>query len=262
MELGLKNRKAFITGASMGIGEIVVRGLAAEGVHIALLARSEDKCRKIIQEITAEHSIDAHYVPVDFNKPDSIPKAVDQAAAALGGCDILVNCASAAPRGQLEDVLGEELDLHLQRKPGGYMRMLGHSLPLLKQSDQARVINIGGHRGREPGLVSVCGSVANAATAAHTKQQALVQGEFGITINMVEPGDVDNYRWQNMIEREMENKNIAKGEAEKNLLSRIPLRKVAQPQDVANAVIFLASQAAGDITGTRLTVDGGDTRSL
>ncbi len=262
MDLGLNGRIAFVTGASMGIGEAIVRGLASEGVNVALFARSEDKCLKIIEDVKNLHNIQAFYSFVDFLKWDSIPTSVNRAAKALGGCDILVNCASGAPRGRLQDVSDEALDHYFQVKPSGYMKMARECLPYLEKSDQARIVNIGGHRGREPGPYSVTGSVGNAATISHTKWLANDVGRLGINVNAIDPGDVATYRWYNMIEREIKRSNVTREDAEKILLKDIPTGRITQPEDVANTVIFLASKAAKAITGTRIAVDGGNSAGI
>ena len=263
MEFGLEGRIAFVTGASMGIGHAIAKGLADEGVHVGLFARSKEPCEALVAEIQKSHQeVKAFYSRLDFEKPETIPSAVKNAAEALGGCDILVNCASGAPRGRLDEVPDDAWDAYFAIKPLGYVRMARECLPYLKNSNQGRVINIAGHRGKEPGPYSVSGSLGNAATMSHTKWLSHHAGPFGITANIVSPGDTATYRWDNMIEREMERAGVSQEQAENTLLKDVPIGRVTRPEDVANTVIFLASKAAGVISGACINIDGGNSRSI
>ncbi|HET7598632.1 MAG TPA: SDR family NAD(P)-dependent oxidoreductase, partial [Burkholderiales bacterium] len=108
MELGLKNRKAFVTGASRGIGRAIAQAFAAEGIHLALFGRDEARCNALAEDLSARHAgLKVLVQRLDFEEPANVKPAVDAAARALGGVDILVNCAGGAYRGRLAEIPDE-----------------------------------------------------------------------------------------------------------------------------------------------------------
>ncbi len=263
MELGLKGRIAFVTGASKGIGKAIAEEFAREGVNLALFSRDRAKCEVLAGEIRAmTGAAQVVFSAIDFERPDTIRPAVAAAAEALGGVDILVNCAGGAPRGLLEDIGDEKWDQGFAVKPIGLMRMSREVLPYLRKSTQARIINIAGTRGREPSMFSVMAGPINFGTLSATKVLANALGADGITVNAVNPGSTDTGRWTDLIGRAARERGVTEAEAEKHLLSEVPLGRVVMPEDIANVVVFLASARAGMISGAAINVDGGRTRSI
>lgn len=262
MELGLKNRIAFVTGASRGIGRAIAAALAREGVHLALFGRDDLRCEKLAHEICAQHAgLRAVAVRLDFEHPEMVRPAVESAVKQLGSVDILVNCAGGAYRGGLSDIPDAEWERYFRVKPLGLIRMTRETVPYLKQSDQARVINISGNRGREP-RSSVMGGPINLATLSVTKAIANEFGPFGITVNAIAPGFTRTRRWTELVTVTARERGVSVAEAEKYLVSEVPLGKVVAPEDVADLVVFLASARAGMISGTAINVDGGTARSI
>src|SRR5581483_5903489 len=150
MELGLTDRKAIISGANRGIGRSIALAYAQEKIQLALLGRNESACGDLAKEIGERFGVRAVAVAVDLHQPQTIKPAVERAVGALGGLDILVNCAGGAYRGRLAEIPDEEWERYFRVKPLGLIRMTREALPYLRKSDQARVINISGTRGREP----------------------------------------------------------------------------------------------------------------
>jgi len=263
MQLGLEKRSAIVTGASRGIGAEIARALAAEGVNVALLGRDTERCESVAQSILAKcPKVTTVVCTVDMHFPDTIAPAVEKAVAALGGCDILVNCAGGATRGRIEDVPDEAWLSNLNVKPLGLVRVTRACLPYLKKSDQARIINIAGTRGREAGPFTIMSSPINLATLGITKTLANDLGPLGITVNAINPGSTDTGRWRDLVQRIAREKNLSEEDAERHLNREVPLGRVVVPQDVANLAVFLASAAASMITGVAINVDGGRSRSI
>jgi 3-oxoacyl-[acyl-carrier protein] reductase len=263
MKLGLKGRIAFITGASRGIGAAIARELAAEGVHLALFGRDTALCRKLAAELAKKHpGIRTTVVALDLEKSSAVRAAVTRAAKALGGCDILINCAGGAYRGRLEDIPDDKWETYFSVKPLGLIRVTRECLPYLRKSTQARIINIAGTRGREPATFSVMAAPINLGTLGVTKAMANEFGPQGITVNAVNPGSTDTGRWDELVTITARDRGITKKEAEKYLNREVPMGRVVQPEDVADVCVFLASSRAGMINGVAVNVDGGRTRSI
>ena len=263
MELSLANRKAIISGANRGIGRSIAFAYAAEGIHLALLGRNGDACAALAQELTKAHP-KAKYVAVyvDLEQPETIRPAVEQSVAALGGLDILVNCAGGAYRGKLSEIPDEAWERYFKVKPLGLIRMTRETVPYLEQSQQARVINISGTRGREPGPQSVMSGPINFGTLSVTKAMANELGPLGITVNAIAPGSTRTRRWDELVSITAREHGLTHEKAEKRLLEEVPLGIVIEPEDISDLAVFLASARARAISGTAINVDGGRTRSI
>jgi 3-oxoacyl-[acyl-carrier protein] reductase len=263
VELGLKNRRAFISGASRGIGRIIALAFAAEGIHLALFGRDEKRCQDVAKELRDRHAgLQVVVARLDFEQTDSIKPAVDTAVQQLGGVDILVNCAGGAYRGRLSEIPDDAWERYFKVKPLGLIRMTRETLPYLKQSEQGRVINISGTRGREPEAHSMMSGPINFGTLSLTKAMANEFGPFGITVNAIAPGSTATRRWTELVNITARERATSVEETEKFLLREVPLGKVITPEAIADLAVFLASARAGLISGCAINVDGGRTRSI
>jgi 3-oxoacyl-[acyl-carrier protein] reductase len=262
MELGLRGRKAFITGASRGIGTAIANALAAEGVDLGLFGRDARRCEAVAEDIRDRHGVTVAVGEFDFERPAQIAGAVRAVAESLGGVDILVNNAGGAARGHLADLTDAAWDACFAVKPIGLMRMSRETLPWLEKSDQARIVNIAGTRGREPSALSVMAGPINFGTLSATKVLANALGPKGISVNAVNPGSTNTRRWQELRRMTAEERGVPLEEADRHLVREVPLGRVVEPEDVADLVVFLASARAGMISGCAINVDGGRTRSI
>jgi NAD(P)-dependent dehydrogenase (short-subunit alcohol dehydrogenase family) len=264
LELNLKGKTAFITGASRGIGAQIAESYAAEGIHLALFARDVSACGMVAEKIRAKYAgLRIAVIPLDFLKPPTnIKTAVEAGVKQLGGVDILVNCAGGAYRAELVDVPDEEWEKQFAVKPFGLVRMTRETLPYLKKSSQPRIINISGTRGMEPSWFSVVSGPINAGTNSITKALAIQLGGFGITVNAICPGSTDTRRWKETVELTSEKLGVSKEKAIEHLVKEVPMGRVVVPQDIADTAVFLASSRAGMITGSSINVDGGRTRGV
>ena len=262
MDLGLKDRVAFVTGANRGIGAGIARAFAEEGIHLALFARNVEQCRTVADEIRAASGVRVRVQFVDFFKPETIDPAVAEAASALGSVDILVNCAGGGKRGHFHEVSDDDWENCFAVKPFGLIRMTRATLPHLERSNQARVINLAGTRGREPNAYSAVAGPINMGTLSLTKLMANDLGPRNITVNAINPGSTNTRRWTNLIEVYAREKNISVAAAEKHLLEEVPIGRIVEVRDISDLAIFLASARAGMISGTAINVDGGRSRSI
>jgi NAD(P)-dependent dehydrogenase (short-subunit alcohol dehydrogenase family) len=144
MELNLKDRVAFITGANRGIGAGIAKAFAAEGVHLGLFARNVQQCEDMAEQIRASTKIRISVQHIDFGQPETLVPAVSGAVEILGGVDILVNCAGGAKRGHFHEVSDEDWETCFSVKPLGLIRMTRAVLPYLERSNQPGR----GHQGR------------------------------------------------------------------------------------------------------------------
>lgn len=257
MDLRLKGLRALVTGASRGLGYAVARGLAGEGVQIALNSRDAVKLNQAAAALAAETGVKVAPVPGDVIDPDVPAKLVAEAAQALGGLDLLVTNAGGPPSGRFEgfdDATWQKaIDLSLMC----HVRLIRAALPHLRQSRAASVLTVTSYSVKQPIPNLVLSNSVRAATVGLTKSLALELGNEGIRFNSVLPGWTETERVvELMTARAKANGTTVEEEIAKQA-KESPLGRMGKPEELANAAVFLLSPAAAYITGVMLTVDGG-----
>jgi len=240
----LQGKRALVTGASRGIGAAIAKALATEGATVAITyERSADKAAEVVQQIQ-EAGSQAVALAANSADPQAIRSAISQTVAELGGLDILVNNAGIARHGPVADITLEDIDALLNVNVRGVILASQAALPHLPSG--GRIINIGSCLGeRVPfGGVTVY-SATKSALRSFNAGLARELGPRGVTVNLVQPGSTDT------------DMNPADGEGSDAQKSLMALSHYGTPEDIASAVVFLASPAAKQITGTTITVDGG-----
>lgn len=238
----LESRVAIVTGAAQGIGYAMAKRLQEDGCRVALLDINEEKVRE------SASSLDGCIgVRCDVSNPDSLGSAVEAVAQALGGVDIVVNNAGILPSAGIENLTERDWDLTMAINLKSVFFMVQKALPYLKKSKHARIINTSSLAGRMGGFETCLAySASKGGINALTMGLARQLAPFDINVNAVCPGTTET--------------PITKAftpEAMERLLARIPLGRLGQPEDMANAVAFLASDDASFITGLLMDVNGG-----
>jgi 3-oxoacyl-[acyl-carrier protein] reductase len=262
METGLRGKIAMVSGASKGIGRAIATTLAAEGANLSLCARGADGLRVLARELEDKHGVTCLAVPADLNEASAIRGWVAATTERFGGIDILINNAGAAAGGAFltlpDHVWLESWNLKLF----GYIRVAREVFPHLVRRGAGRIVNVIGIGGVQPMENYMVGGAANAALVNFTKALADEGAPHGILVTGVNPGATKTERWDTMLGRWGEAKNIPPQEAEREILAGVPLRRAGTPQEIANLVVFLASDLASYMTGTTINVDGGMARMV
>lgn len=245
----LAGRRALVTGASRGIGAAIAAALDRAGARVALAARD----RAALDEVAAGLVNDPVVIPIDLSAVEGPGRLAEQTLAALGGVDVLVNNAAIAHRGPAVDLDAETIDrLHAVnvRAP---LLLISALLPGMIQQGRGSIINLSS----VSGVIGTPKRAAYAATKgaidAATRSMAMELGPQGVRVNSVAPGVVDTELWA---------KNKAIPGVVEQIEAQIALRRWSVPDDVADVVVFLASDASRYITGETLCVDGGMAKTL
>ncbi len=262
MDLAMTGKKAIVTGASEGIGKAVTRALAREGVDVAICARRKEPLEQAAAEIAKESGRKIAPITADLTKPSEAERFVKQAHAALGRIDILVNNAGSAPGGLIEHLSEDEWASALQLKFMGYVRCMKHVLPIMQQQRKGRVVNVIGNDGVKVSYWEIAPGAANAAGQNLTLSLASQYGKDNISFACVNPGPVRTERWTGLVKAMARDMNISFEEADKLAPSSIPLGRIAETDEVANLVTFLASDLAFFVNGTMIEIDGGQEKPL
>ena len=245
MDLQLRDKTALVTGASMGIGRAIAKGLAAEGARIAVAARRRELLEALADEIAAAGGTRPTVIVVDVMKDGAPQELADAARAALGHIDILVNSAGGsqpaigidAPEAAWE----QSMTLNFVR-----VRQLTHAvLPGMIEHGFGRVINITGKS--EPEAL-IAATPTKAAVHAWSKGLSREVGKHGITVNCIPPGRIMSEQIRRKYSPEFRAEQSAK---------EIPVGRYGEPEELAALAVFLASPIARYITGAVLPVDGG-----
>ena len=262
MDLALGGKKAIVTGASEGIGKAITISLAREGVDVAICARRKEPLEQAAAEIAKATGRKIFPITADLTNPGDAENFIKKAHQALGCIDILVNNAGSAPGGVLEHLKEEEWASALQLKFMGYVRCMKHVLPIMQKQRKGRVVNVIGNDGIKVSYREIAPGAANAAGQNLTLSLASQYGRDNISFVCVNPGPVRTERWTGLVKAMARDMNISFEQADKLAPSSIPLGRIAESEEVANLVTFLASDLAFFVNGTMIEIDGGQEKPL
>ena len=262
MDLGLTGKAALVTGGSAGIGKGIARVLAREGADVAICARRRDVLEATAAELRAESGRKIVAIPADLTRAEDAERFVTAAAAELGRVDILVNNAGSAAGGVLE-VLSEDAWLQgLQLKFLGYVRCLRAALPIMRAQGGGRVVNLIGNDGVKESYWEIVPGACNAAGQNLTKALAGQYGRENITFVAVNPGPVRTERWEGLVRAMARDMKLPYEIADQLAPRSIPLGRIAEVDEVANLVAYLASPLAHFVNGSMIEIDGGQQKPL
>jgi NAD(P)-dependent dehydrogenase (short-subunit alcohol dehydrogenase family) len=244
----LSGRVALITGASRGIGEATARLLAEQGAHVVISSRKQEDLDKVAASIAAAGG-KATAIAAHQGDSAALKHLIEEISSGFGRLDILVNNAAANPYfGHISDTDTGMIDKTMQVNIKGYFELSALASKLMKQSGGGSIINVASINGVKPGTFQGIYSVTKAAVINMTLAFAKECAPWKVRVNAVLPGLTDT-KFASALTK---NEQILKP-----ALAQIPLGRVAQPAEIAPAILFLASDAASYVTGTTLTVDGG-----
>ncbi len=262
MDLAMTGKKAIVTGASEGIGKAITRSLAREGVDVAICARRKEPLEQTAAEIAKATGVKIIPITADLTKPGDAENFIKQAHAALGRIDILVNNAGSAPGGVIEHLSEEDWAGALQLKFMGYVRCMKHVLPIMQKQQKGRVVNLIGNDGVKVSYWEIAPGAANAAGQNLTLSLASQYGKDNISFVAVNPGPVRTERWTGLVKAMARDMNMSFEAADKLAPASIPLGRIAESEEVANLVTYLASDLAFFVNGTMIEIDGGQDKVL
>ena len=262
MDLGLSGKVAIVTGSSDGIGLVTARTLAREGARVVICARREAKLFEARDAIVKETGGEVFAVQCDVRRLDDVQRLVSQTIQRFGAIHILVNNAGSVPSIKFTDVSDAQWYEYLERKLMGFLRVTREVVPHLQKAGWGRIINVAGTAGWEPSNTAMAVGLNNAAVMNWTKSMSLQYASDGILVNTVAPGSIDTPRQVGNRQRESEVTGKSVEELRLARVKDIPLGRLGRPEEVANLIVFLASECSSYMTGTCVTIDGGVVRGI
>ena len=250
MDLELKGKRALVTGGSRGLGRAAALSLAREGCDVAIVARTPETLGETVAELL-ETGANARAIRADVTDPDDVRRMVAEASAGLGGLDILIANVGGSMGGGLMDSSDDDWQFTLDVNLMHAVRTIRAATPFFKDRGGGSIVVVSSVTGLTPSVPAQYG-VAKAAEIYLAAALAMELAQHNIRINAIAPGSIlfDGGGWATQLEESPEEMERFKSE-------QFPFKRLGRPEEIGDVIAFLASARASWITGTTLSVDGG-----
>ncbi len=257
MDLGLKGKVAIVAASSKGLGKACAFGLAREGARVVICARNESDLQKARDEIENNINGEVFAVRADVTKSEDIKNLVKATVEKFGTVHILVTNAGGPPSGYFENFSDDDWLNAFNLNFMSAVRLIREALPYMKTQRWGRIINITSVTVRQPIDTLILSNSIRMSVVGLAKTLALQLAKYNILVNNVAPGYTLTDRVKYVIDQRARETGKTFDEIKSELAKDIPLGRLAEPEELANLVVFLASEKASYITGATIPVDGG-----
>jgi 3-oxoacyl-[acyl-carrier protein] reductase len=262
MDLGLKDRVALVCGASKGLGRAVAQGLAQEGAKVAICSRNEKSILQAAEEIKQSTGVETLGLAVDLARADEARRLFKEALGHFGRIDILVNNAGGPPSLPFADIEDSQWQAAFELTLMSAVILIKEALPVMQARGSGRIINMTSVAVKQPLEGLILSNALRAGLIGLAKTLSNDYAAHNILINNVCPGYTLTERVKNLSRATAERRGLSPEAIIKEWESRIPMGRLGRPEELANLVVFLASEKASYITGTTTQVDGGFYKGL
>ena len=262
MNLQLKDKVAVVCGSTQGIGKATAVELSNLGATVILVARNEDKLKTALLDLSTSEGQQHSYIIADFSLPNELEKIIQEWVTRNSKVHILVNNTGGPKGGAIKDAnTSEFLSAFNQHLICNHI-LVQALYPLMKEEGYGRIINVISTSVKQPLPNLGVSNTIRGAVASWSKTLANELGQYNITVNNVLPGATNTDRLQTLAQIKSDQINESVSSVFAEMASESPMNRIAQPEEIASAVAFLASPAASYINGINVPVDGGRTKSL
>ena len=261
--MDLLGKCAVVCGSTQGIGKSTAIKLAQMGASIVLVARNKDKLNRVLSELpVVDQSQEHEILTANFSNPDSLKEALNLYMEQEKTVHILVNNTGGPPGGPIKDAGTQEfIDAFNQHLICNHI-LVQSFYPLMIKANYGRVINVISTSVKQPLNGLGVSNTIRGAVANWSKTLANELGEFNITVNNVLPGATNTSRLSDIVSSKAAKTNQSEKEVYHSMASQVPMNRIAESNEIADAIAFLASSAGSYVNGINLPVDGGRTKSL
>lgn len=250
MDLGLKDKLVLVTGGSKGIGFAAARAFVAEGARVAIASRSEDNLGRARAGCPGLECFAA-----DLTQPRAAAELVDAVERRLGAIDVLVNCAGAAKRTGPDDLTPEAWRASMDAKYFSYIHVIDPLIKKMAARGHGAIVNVIGSGGKVATATHISGGAANAALMLATAGLANAYADKGVRVIGINPGPTKTERVAASLAADAKRDNITEDEALKRLVQKMPMKRMPEPHEIADIIVFAASERARFLTGAILSAD-------
>jgi 3-oxoacyl-[acyl-carrier protein] reductase len=262
MDLGIKDRVAIVTGASMGLGRAIARELSREKARVVVSARNETRLRQAAEEIRRETGGQVLPIPADMTSPEQVHALVAETLERWGAVDIAIANAGGPPGTRFETTSAEQFEAAIQMNLMGTVRLAQEVIPGMKRRRWGRFIALTSVSVKQPLPGLVLSNTARTGVVGFVKTLATEMAPHGILCNVVAPGFMRTGRVEELAAERARHEGREAGEVMAEMNARVPAGRMGEPEELAALVAFLASERASYITGTTIPVDGGFVQGL
>lgn len=261
INLDLSGKNALVGGSSKGIGRAVAHELASLGASVTLVARSEDKLKDVLKTLDTSKNQQHDFLIADYNQPEQLKENVEKLAQQKS-YHVLINNTGGPPAGLIHEADTTEFISAMNCHVICNHILTKALLPGMKSAGFGRIINVISTSVKQPIDGLGVSNTTRGAVANWAKTMANELGKFGVTVNNVLPGFTNTGRLGQIITNKAKKHETTEDEMADLMRSYVPVKRFAEPQEIATVVAFLASPAASYINGINLPVDGGRTKCL
>lgn len=261
VNISFEGKTALILASSQGLGRAIAEKLAQGGANIMLASRNDEKLKEVKDHLQNESSGKIEYAACDITKVEDIKQLVERTVATFGTIDILVNNAGGPPAGLFEDMTDDDWQQAFELNLFSYIRAIREALPHLKKQG-GKIINIASSSIKEPIAGLILSNTFRTGIVGLSKTLAEEFAPHQILVNTVAPGRIATERVRHLDEVNAKKQGISVEQQEERMKKKIPLGRYGNPEEFANVVAFLASDANTYVTGSSFLVDGGMVRSI
>ena len=262
METGLKNRVAIVAASSQGLGKATAEAFAAEGCRVAMCARNPEALRRAADSIQSTYGVEVYSEPLDVTDGAAVSRFVSAVAQKFGGVDICVTNAGGPPAKGFLAATVEEWKKAVEANFLSAVYFSREVIPHMQKKRWGRIITITSITTKQPVADLVLSNAVRAAVVGLVKSLANEFGKDGILVNNVGPG----YTATDRLKELAKSRSAASGKSEREIFegwaADAPLKRVGEPREVADTIVWLASERASYITGQTILVDGGIYKGL
>ncbi len=262
MEISLVNKVALVSGSTQGIGKAAAEALAKSGATVVLLARNEDKLKNVCAQLDNSKGQKHEYLVADFSQPNQLHKVIQSWISSGKHADILVNNTGGPKGGSIVDASVDEFISAFNQHLICNHILVQAVIPQMKENQYGKIINVISTSVKQPLPQLGVSNTVRGAVGNWSKTLANELGSYNITVNNVLPGATNTERLKSIAE----NKSNLTAESIEGIFSAMaqesPMKRIAEPEEIAQAILFLASSMSSYVNGINIPVDGGRTKSL
>ena len=256
MDFGLKGKRALVLAASRGLGFASARALAGEGCNLVICSRNGERIQAAARTIAHDTGVRVEGMVADVSDAADASRLVENAAAALGGLDIVVHNAGGPPAGQFLAMTEPQWQKAFEQNLLSFVRIVNAAVPELKKAGGGRIITIASSSVKQPIPNLVLSNTLRAGVWGLAKTLARELAPFGILVNVIAPGRIQTERIDELDRANADRLGRSVDEVRRESIATIPLGRMGRPEELGSLVAFLASSAATYISGQAIMVDG------
>lgn len=262
MEISLENKMAIVSGSTQGIGKAAAEALAKSGATVVLLARNKEKLEQVANGLPTPKGQKHQILVADFSQPSELKKVISNWVSAGNHADILVNNTGGPKGGSIADAPIEEFIMAFNQHLICNHILVQALLPKMKANRFGKIINVISTSVKQPLPQLGVSNTIRGAVGNWSKTLANELGQFNITVNNVLPGATNTERLKSIAENKSAMSQESVDAIFDQMASESPMKRIAEPAEIAQAILFLASSMGSYVNGINIPVDGGRTKSL